>query len=299
MNLKRWRYILIIIVFVFVIGELVGRYYGLCSYPLYIESDEYEYIHAPNQDLMIYGNHFITNEYSMRSAPIDLEKDTSVVLLIGDSVINGGNLTDHEDLASTILEKRLSKHFGKSIRVLNISAGSWGPDNGAAYVKKHGMFNADVIVLVVNSGDAYDNMTFEGLLGQHISHPKKQVPFAWNKLYAKVVNWLNPPPFKETTDLRFNTGFDFFVKKSNENNIPIIIYLHAVKREIKRNNYYKQGKKIINFCEVNRIPLVKELDLVVGQSHLLDHIHYNKQGQQFLAENLFLRLEDITLDSVE
>ena len=83
------------------------------------------------------------------------------ILVFGDSVLNGGSLTDHKKLATTLLEKSLQKSCDPLIRVLNISAGSWGPDNAFSYLKKHGDFNASAIVLFFSSHDAHDNMYHE------------------------------------------------------------------------------------------------------------------------------------------
>lgn len=288
-TMNRKYQIIVILFLIFSAGELIGRYYGLCSYPLYIESNEYEYIHTPNQDITIYGNQILTNEYSMRSLPIDLEKDTSVVLLIGDSMINGGNFTDHQDLASTKLEKKLSAYYNKSIRVLNISSGSWGPDNGAAYVKKHGTFDADLIVLVVSSHDAYDNMTFEQVVGKNAGYPNKQSTLAWSKIIEKIMMRIKEfsMSFSATNDARFNSGFQYFSNLTKKKKIPFIVYLHPDKEEIKRKRFFKIGVEIINFCKTNEVILVDELSLGIDSSYLRDDIHYNEKGQQFCADNLF------------
>jgi hypothetical protein len=39
------------------------------------------------------------------------------------------------------------------VQVLNGSAGSWAISNEVAYVKSHGIYDADTVVLVLNSGD--------------------------------------------------------------------------------------------------------------------------------------------------
>lgn len=44
--------------------------------------------------------------------------------------------------------------------MLNISAGSWGPDNCAAYLKHYGLFGAKAMSLLVSSHDAMILWTF-------------------------------------------------------------------------------------------------------------------------------------------
>ena len=170
-----------------IITELILRYvFGFCNAPLYLEDPDFEYIYAPNQSHFRFRNVVRTNEESMRSDSISAS-DTTVILLIGDSVINGGNPTDHNELASTILEKNLTEKLGRKIRVLNISAGSWGPDNAFAFLKKKGTFNADMICLVASSHDAYDNMSFNKIVGIFPNYPNKQYKIAIYEFYER--NW--------------------------------------------------------------------------------------------------------------
>jgi hypothetical protein len=63
-------------------------------------------------------------------------------MVFGDSVINGGNLTDHGSLGTTILQDRLGKLNHKHVIVGNVSAGSWGPGI-VAYVKQYGILECE------------------------------------------------------------------------------------------------------------------------------------------------------------
>lgn len=294
-----FRILIGLILFFAIGGELVGRYYGLCTVPLYVENPKYEYIHAPNQRMYIYRNKFFTNQYSMRGNSIDVTKDTSVVLFIGDSVINGGNIMDQDSLASTILEKELTKELKKNIRVLNVSAGSWGPDNAAAYFDQYGLFNADFIVLVVSSHDAHDNMAHEKIVGVHPQFPNKQVLFAWEKIIERgrqqiEERYLNKyRSSKINSDLgigedsTFNSGFAYFETISKKYDIPLLVYLHCTREELNTGAIMNSGTEIINFCQKDSINVIEELKLQINQSYLRDGIHYNSRGQRFLADQLF------------
>ncbi|MFN4147524.1 MAG: hypothetical protein ACK4GN_16985, partial [Runella sp.] len=176
-----------ILAILLLIGELILRFvFGFCDAPLYIEDADFEYVLAPNQHRFRFLNVVRTNEVSMRSDPI-APQDTTVVLLVGDSVVNGGNPTDHDDLASTLLEKKLTQHYQHRVRVLNVSAGSWGPDNAFAFLKKKGFFNADLVCLVTSSHDAYDNMSHHQLVGLDPNYPNKQFAVAWVELWVRYL----------------------------------------------------------------------------------------------------------------
>ncbi len=272
-------------------------YFGFCDTVLMKEDPKFEYIAQPNQQRFRFRNHVIYNSLSMRSE----EVDTSSIRILGfgDSVINGGVQTDQDSLATTILSDTLSKIHNTKIQFLNISAGSWGPDNCYAYIKKHGDFGAKSIFLFVSSHDAYDNMNFEKIVDKHVSFPSKQYSFA---LYELLDRYLLPmiksklkKTIPETNDLGinkkkdnnpFNTGFASFLAYSKNKNIPMIIYLHADQTEVKLGAYNEQGQEIIKFANENNVPIILDLNNGLELSDFRDGIHINSKGQRKLANTI-------------
>ena len=166
--------------------EFVYRFVlGFGSLPLYVEHSSYEYILEPNQNTSRFGNVIITNKYSMRSKAV--RKNSKKILKIGDSVINGGNHVSNEKLSSTVLERNLQKQQSDTIQVLNISAGSWGPDNAYAYINEHGHFDASMMILVFSSHDLNDNMHFRKVVGKHQSWPSEQPFSATTDLFSSYI----------------------------------------------------------------------------------------------------------------
>ncbi|ODS84693.1 MAG: hypothetical protein ABS46_02895 [Cytophagaceae bacterium SCN 52-12] len=307
------RKILFSVFFLLICIELILRFgYGFCSAPLYIEDPDYEYIYAPNQTVRRFGNTIRTNSLSMRNDELS-PSDSVTVLLIGDSVVNGGSLTDNAELASTLLEKRLSAELGKRVRVLNISAGSWGPDNSAAYLRKHGVFNAKAIGLVASSHDAYDIMTHAPQVGIDPNLPDKQFRIAivelWSRyiypIYFKNIRFNHvyyapgeeaaaPAPEAETYVIRkdgdhFNPGFGELKNIAEEHHIPFFIYLHPEISEVEDGFYNDQGQAIVDYARQDSIRLIRELDIppLPECYRKRDVVHYNAEGQKFLASHLF------------
>jgi lysophospholipase L1-like esterase len=174
----RRRWILratVAIVLLAVGGELFARFYlGLGDPPLSQADPQIEYLFKPNQDCRRFGNRIKYNQYSMRSEDFPAHKsrpDELRVLVIGDSVVNGGVMTDQSQLATTLLEQKLAADLKRPVVVGNISAGSWGPPNELAYLKRYGLFDADVVVIVLSSHDYVDVPTFEPVVGVHPSYP--------------------------------------------------------------------------------------------------------------------------------
>jgi len=259
--------------------------------PLSIASNDYEYISKPSQNVLIYRNHFITNDFSMRSLPLE-KSDTTVVLLLGDSVIHGGNTTDHECLSSTILEKTLSARLKRKVRVLNISAKTWSADNNFAYLKRHGTFKAKMLILVANSEDAFDPMTFNKVVGISPDHPDQQEVLAWQVILKKVrpyvTRFFNNNPEKSSPKIVVNSnnlirGFANLKQLADRENIPFIIYLHKQRTELENKKLDTGGQVIINFCKKNKIPVIQSN---LKLSSYQDVIHLTCEGQYELAKVL-------------
>ncbi|MBK7888024.1 MAG: hypothetical protein IPJ86_12265 [Bacteroidetes bacterium] len=295
--------ITLIVLLVMAIGtEVFLRYYfGFCDTVLMREDAHYEYIPQANQQRFRFRNHIFYNSLSMRSE----EVDTGAVKILGfgDSIINGGVLTDQESLATTILTDTLSKIRNRRVQFLNIAAGSWGPDNCYEYMKQHGDFNARHIYLFVSSHDAYDNMDFQKIVGVSESFPDQQYPFALMELMDRYLlprlGFTNEHEGndvgslgidKKQNDSKFNPGFESFLNYTQSHQIALTIYLHAEYSELEAGEYNEQGKEIISFAEKNNIQLIKELDSNFEAGDYRDFIHLNESGQRKMA-SLILKNE--------
>jgi hypothetical protein len=189
---------------IFMSLELFARYgLGLGTPPLSVVHPTIEYMFKPDQDVYRFGNHFIVNHYGMRSRNFPVHKSNLReyrMMVFGDSVVNGGNLTDHTNLATTMLENELSDRLKRPIIVGNISAGSWGPGNWLAYAKEYGFFDADCVVLVISSHDAEDNPTFEPL--NTGTHPTEKPLLALSEAFSRYLPRYMPAAVRDMIDHR-------------------------------------------------------------------------------------------------
>jgi hypothetical protein len=297
MRKKIFVYFIVEVLIIVAVECALRLFWGFGTPVLYTEDKDFEYIYSANQDVKRFGNHILTNEYSMRSKPLSKTDDIRI-LKIGDSVINGGTPTDQDSLASTLLENQLSEEYHKNIRVLNISAGSWGPDNAAAYIKKYGNFECKMMVLVFSSHDLYDNMEHEKIVGLNVNYPDKKpfcaimevlnrylIPRIQEKfsLGAYAPSKLNPDMIG-TRVLEINPGWQFFIEHCRKNNIALFVVLHPTTMEIEQNSYNENGKKIIALLDSSHVDYLKELDNHPAEDLYRDNIHYNARGQRFLAK---------------
>lgn len=299
--MKKKRFVLLILFLVFVVGELVLRFaFGFCDALLYRESDKYEYIAQPNQDRHRFGAHIYYNSYSQRNDEPDSTKVR--VLGLGDSVIFGGTWMDQDSLASTLFSE------ATGTQMLNISAGSWGPDNCAAYLKENGTFDASAMILVCSSHDAFDVMTHVPVVGVVPTYPDRQYKLAWTELidrylvprirmmFGKTEVKLDPDEqvvknseFKNTVRQKsssFNNGFVQLLDISQKKNIPMAIYLHAENDEISAGRYNEMGQKIIEWAAEHDVCLIEGLRAGETENMYHDKIHFNEAGQRFLATQM-------------
>jgi len=140
--------------------ELIARFeLGLGNPPLLNRDGTIEYLHAPNHAGTYRFKTYRYNQWHMRSDPLPARKANPHelrVLVIGDSIVNGLTIVDQSELVTEVAQRRLAAQTGRSVRVLNVAASSWGAQNQLAYIERFGTFDADAAVIVTSSHDAVD-----------------------------------------------------------------------------------------------------------------------------------------------
>ena len=200
-------------------------------------------------------------------------------------------MVDQDSLATTLLSNELTKILQKKVQVLNIGAGSWGPDNDFAYLKEKGNFNAQMIFLLVSSHDAHDNMDFEPVIDKVNRYESKQYKFAIAELIEKYIipRLFDGKGGEEMAVVKkgnnFNTGFLHFYEYCKEQNIPFFIYLHPDVNEVAAQKYNWQGQQIINFCSQYNIPCIQSLHSIKPEDYR-GVIHMNHSGQRHMKDDL-------------
>lgn len=303
------HYHLVLVSALVVLLEFTLRFaFGFCDALLYQSSDNYEYIAQPNQDRHRFGAHIHYNSYSQRNEEPDSARVK--ILGLGDSVIFGGTWMDQDSLATTLFSNETG------MQMLNISAGSWGPDNCAAYLKEKGTFGAKAMILVCSSHDAYDVMSFTPVVGVYPTYPERQYRLAIVELmdrylmprvrsfFLKQKQRLDPDvavvnkmsqKFVTKKSLLFNPGFDKLKNMADSLHIPFGVYLHAETGELMQGSYNEMGYEIMEWAEKNGVPLMKGMDRGENESMYKDMIHLNGKGQKHLAASLKVMVTELLL----
>lgn len=188
-----------------VVGEGVLRFgFGFGTPPLYVADPHTGYRLRPNRAIRRFGNRITVNAHSMRGPALAAEGTTLRVLLLGDSIANGGWWTDDAATMGALLERDLRQRLpvqvldraiaqptaaDRPIEVLNASANSWGPRNELGYLSTFGAFGARAIVLLLNTDDLFAAAPSSRKVGRDPNYPDREPPLAWVELWQR----LRPP----------------------------------------------------------------------------------------------------------
>ncbi len=297
----------------FVGVELFARFYlGLGDPPLYEADPKIEYLQKPFGSYHRFGNAITINEWSMRSGPLTKSKqspDERRVLLIGDSIVNGGALTDDKELASAILQQRLTDAMKRDVFVGNISAGSWGPENMLAYTRRFGWFDADVVAIVFNSEDYMDAPTYTPQVGVEDALPDHAPLLAIQEAVTRYL-WprIFPPPAKtqvpvkqENIDSSLN-GLKMLIAEAKSAGVKrVIIALHPKQSEMNKPEVpgHAALAATIRACGLEPLELEASFkkQLETGPTPYRDDIHPNALGQRVLADALYSEIYESLADS--
>jgi len=299
-HLRRAGGCCLLFVLFLVIAEAASRFIlGLGDPPLSIEDSEIEYLFAPNQDCRRFGNRIVYNNYSLRN--IENLNTNEVfqgtrVLMMGDSVLNGGAMTDHEKLATSLAQKSLQEKRTESIQILHCSAGSWGPGNYAAYVKRYTDFNANSIGFVLSSHDVWDVPDFRKVVGTSVSFPDKKPISAFTEGISRYLISRVSRSFskKKISKLEIEDQGDTNKEQISLDALQSVIdpalvrgadaffILHRAQSEWKSQKMPVGEKIFRDFATERGIP-VYLLELDINKDYF-DNIHINDNGQRKLSK---------------
>lgn len=305
--MRRW----IVICGVGALAGLVGlewsarQVLGLGDPPLYMAHPTIEYMLQPGRAYRRFGNDFKVNRYGMRSAEITPRREGNEVrlLVLGDSVPNGGSLTDQSELASEILKRALAEALDVSVEVGNISAGSWSPPNLAAYLKTFGTFDTDVAFVVLNRQDLHDVPRFAAL--KSYKHPTRKPLTATGELLnryiigraMRAVMPKRPPPDHPRREEMEQVCLDALsdvIAMLRRSDCRVVILYHPARDEVgadgrfdpdpmyARLRVFATGQAVHIVCPADRYGDA----IKASRNPYRDAIHLSRCGQDMLAAEM-------------
>lgn len=267
---------------------------------IYIADEDIGYLLAPNQKVRRFGNLIEINQYSMRTSTITpLPPDSNWrLLLLGDSVANGGWWTDQSKTISQQIAQLWTEKSDRSLKVLNASANSWGPRNELAYLQKYGLFGARAVILLINTDDLFARAPSSLVVGRDRNYPNTKPPTAIAEVLSRYVlpkPKLSPeiPAEKDVVaaNLEAIAEIQKIVKLADG---QFILAMTPLLREAiepgPRDYEIKTRQRLTEFTEKKQITYVDFLPIFQSNSNpelfYRDHIHLSPEGNLEVSKTL-------------
>lgn len=134
MKSLRWRLVAAGLVTLLLLVEAVVRLAGLADFPTYLRSDAFGYVPRSNQSGAFLGsNRWAFNDRGMGSERPWQPSERADILLVGNSIVMGGNPYDEPDKVAPLLEERL----GRGCPVWSVAAGGWSTVNEMRFLQSN------------------------------------------------------------------------------------------------------------------------------------------------------------------
>lgn len=308
--------VLAVIVGLFILSELFLRSrYGFGNPLVYIADERIGYLLAPNQQTRRMGNRIEINQYSMRSPEVDKTRDPSTlrILLLGDSIANGGWWTDQDQTISAMVARQFAGKIAESsqtalVEVLNASANSWCPRNQVAYLEQFGSFEAQAVVLLINTDDLFGTAPTSVPVGRDRFYPDRKPPLALIEALTRLLPYQPPPEMSavnaEKGD-RVGSNLDAIGKIKEivtQSGGELLLLMTPLLREIgepgPRDYELKARARLTEFIQAQDITYIDFLPIFNHASSpealYRDHIHLSPEGNQLVSERIYQQLQEKT-----
>ncbi|MFM7424490.1 MAG: SGNH/GDSL hydrolase family protein [Elainella sp.] len=275
---------------------------------LYLADPQIGYLIAPNQQTRRFGNRIQINPYSMRSPAIDPTRPAQTwrILLLGDSVVNGGWWTDQTQTLTALLQTELQRLNTHPIEVLNASANSWSPRNELAYLRRFGSFESQTLILVINTDDLFGTAPYSVVVGRDPNYPNRQPPLALAEVLSRYV--FKPSPIPELKAIQAESGdrvgFNLEAIRqirdfAAQTDTQFMLLLTPLLRELGQpgpRDYERQARQRLQEFTVSQgiryvdlLPIFNSLPDPRAIYH--DHIHLNVQGNRQVVQVIQDKIE--------
>ena len=307
-------FLLVVILIDGVLLEIGLRvFFGFGDPLLYVADQQIGYRLAPNQRVRRFGNRIQINHYSMRSADIPIERPEQIlrVLLLGDSIANGGWWTDQSEILSELISRKLTAQFihdYERVEVLNASANSWGPRNELAYLMRFGNFNAQIVVLLINTDDLFATAPTSIQVGRDRSYPNRKPMLAITEVLTRYL--IKPKPIPELEAVKNESGDRVGVNleaiRQIKKNLPatnhhLLVAMTPLLREVRtpgpRDYELAARRRLTEFTQLAQIPYLNFLPLFKRfdqpEDLYRDHIHLSPEGNLFVSDLISGKIEQL------
>ena len=186
------------------------------------------------------------------------------------------------------------------IEILNASANGWSPRNELAYLQKFGIFQADILILLLNTDDLFGTAPTSIPAGRDRYYPSQKPTLAILEAVNRLLIPYTPPPEMAVVNAEggdrvgFNlTALGEIYHLAQTHNIPLIITLTPLWHEV-----LSQAKHHETVARQRLVKFIQERNLVyldflpIFQNHpdpktlYRDQIHLTPPGNQLVSAEI-------------
>ncbi len=245
------KYFVIGFVAILLIVEIIARILGFGQTVQVRLHDRIEYVLVENQDVMRFGNRIIINRLGHRSPELELAKKENEkrILLVGDSVVYGNHHVDQSETIAHFMTQSLNEHSGSDkYSVISAAASSWGPKNMLEYVNERGIYQSDLVFLVLSTHDIFDFPTFdEAVIPYRVHKNFAATDDLIYAIYNRLRLWLESKMASNATRISIEEAknktrpiINDIIEIVQSQNKKIILVFHPTERE-SQNDFLDVG----------------------------------------------------------
>jgi len=280
----------------FAVAEIAARVIGMDQFPIYRQDSEIKYFLAPNQRGDFLGHDYYTNEIGL-PLPDTFDKNIHPsILLIGNSIIYGGNVFKQKEKLFTVLQDEMPA----GQKLWPVALGGWTQVNEMAFLKRHDelIANADGFAWLYMSGGLTAATPWAGEYAFPTARPVCVSCYA--VLRYGVIPLLpklfpNELPIRGAVDPVQYENFIATIKSIQNNRhykYRSIIWLYPIKTELeiakKGGDWLPERKKITSLAADAGITVIDiaASPLWTASLYRADGVHPTAEGNRALAKIL-------------
>ena len=282
--------------------ELALRFLLGLGNPILVQPDPAAgYVLKPNQHVHRFFRDTYVNEYSMRSPSFSPVKPAGTyrVLLVGDSMTYGSTHVDQRAIFASLLREELPRQLHTPVEVLNASASAWAIANETGYLQSRGAFHADLVVLVLNTGDSLQPPATLGDVGGDAATVKPACALCelWTRYLRDKLTHVAPKMdagTSPTPDAMANAEpnlqyLNQFYQSTLQQHTRMAIVFLAMREYIPAHAQASAPDELVAWAQAHQVPI---LDTTAVESALplhgvtLDGLHFNVKGHRVVATYL-------------
>ncbi|GGX14328.1 hypothetical protein GCM10007242_20920 [Pigmentiphaga litoralis] len=268
-----------------IVAEIATRQLGLLDFPLYEANADIGYVPKPNQQgAFLNKNDWQFNSRSMGAPEFEPGPGPNV-LLVGDSIVDGGNPYRQQERLGPLTQKALAP---SGVKVWPIAAGSWSLRNELKWLQRNPdvVDRVDEVVFLLGSNDFGDASSWSCEFSHPRSHPTSSLWFLFNKYVYRLEPCGTPPDALKVPQGDVHAELERFMSAFGKKT-TVVLYATAEesRNPAERARSFEPARQLLRSVGV-RDPVVIADDARWSPDCYKDSVHPKPSAMPVLADIL-------------